>query len=51
MSYEAPYAGLKVIDAHRCAVEREHGLAILTEHRYSSTEIEALIQAGVLVAG
>jgi len=29
----------------------EHGVAILTEHGYSPTEIDALIQAGVLVTG
>jgi crotonobetainyl-CoA:carnitine CoA-transferase CaiB-like acyl-CoA transferase len=29
----------------------EHGVAILTEHGYSTTEIEQLIQAGVLVTG
>ena len=29
----------------------EHGVAILTEHGYAPTEIDALIQAGVLVTG
>jgi crotonobetainyl-CoA:carnitine CoA-transferase CaiB-like acyl-CoA transferase len=29
----------------------EHGVAILTEHGYSRTEIDTLIQAGVLVTG
>ena len=29
----------------------EHGVAILAEHGYSQSEIDALIQAGILVTG